>query len=361
MKRYLTVLIILLLIVLGFGLVGAYVVQHPNFLNSIKSLLGIKVERSVETKSLEEVRAELIKQGDLFLTLTPKGGGSTGGYTYSFDSNEVNEISNDDNLDNYISVLYSFNKDSNTRAYVEAQAEDIVNKKVNPYSILLSNRSNKESIETVARLNESPRGPVAVSPDGKQVLYVERAPQKEGGIIADANELTIHYAKREQEGKWQSQKLWSGVSPKWLNDDLFFYLKNDGIYLGILSEGVEDKVWATTDTLGSNSNLAITNDGRYLAWVLPDAGKVYIFEISYNNKLSIFELNMVQTLNVHAFWAVFSPSGQHLALQTVDWDNLKLDPKPSIQIYSVDFGDNSIFGVDLNAFVQESMFLTDWR
>jgi len=69
-------------------------------------------------------------------------------------------------------------------------------------------------------------------------------------------------------------------------------------------------------------------------------------------------------IETNAFWPVVSPDGNFLAVQAVNWETLSDNPQPRLEFYSLLEKNNPKkleLTLDLSAFDQERMFVTDWR
>lgn len=298
--------------------------------------------------NLWQIDASDSVEGKLYLTLVPKTDEPTkiiSGYTYDLKTSQMQDQTAGRE------IFHSFDPAGKVMSYM-GTAKD------SPYAIYFRQVDNQEQIVTLADI---PMGAPTISPNTNQILYTERAKEVIDNQVPLTNKLTIHRVKREADGTWSSEELRQGNSPRWVTDQLFYYLKDDGIYLGDVLSSIEHRAWDTSNNMGSNSRLNISKDKRYLAWTLPDNGEVILFENRYDENSKTFSLKMLTTINTSAFWSAFSPDGSKLAVQAVDWATLHTDPKPRIEIYSVQTGQKLLQEVDLNKFIQTSMFLTDWR
>jgi len=302
--------------------------------------------------------------GELYLTLTPKSGGSTDSYVYDFELKKIrmiaDTIKNDGNPKSYVSLFHSFGRNGVAQTYVGETKDTLATSEGNIYTLFFKkNAGDKE--EKIISFSRPPMGPSVLSPNNQKILYTSRSTGNPEGDIANSNELTINLAQREENGEWSTRKLRDGTYPQWITNDIFYYLKNDGIYIGTTNTEVEEHIWETKGILGSNSRLSISNDGKYLAWALPPARKVIVFESGYDEELGMFVLNKKYVLKTSAFWLTFSPDSTKLAMQAVDWNTLKTNPNPRIEIYSMNTGKKDANDINLDYFVQTAMFLTDWR
>jgi len=331
------------------------------FIQGIPNIIGNTPVYEAYKNGVVPVKDTPSPQGELYLTLTPKSGGPTDGYIYDFKTKNIRPISDATNSADYLSLFYSFDDSGTKNTYIG----------VSNYSSVISNKNNQLALffkngtfskeEKILSLSQAPMGPAVISPNAKQILFTQRSKKVKNGSVPNTDDLSIILVKQQKDGKWNSKRLWSGAYPQWVTNGLFYYLKNDGIYLGMLDSNFEDKVWKTNGILASNSRLSISNNKKYLAWTLPGAGKVIIFSSKYDKKIKTFVLKELYTIKTSAFWVVFSPDGTKFAVQAVNWNTLETDPNPRIEIYSTKTGKKAYDDISLNYFIQTAMFLTDWR
>ena len=149
--------------------------------------------------------------------------------------------------------------------------------------------------------------------DSGEVLFMSHKP-------GDTNEV---FTESEAED-WEVQSVATdgsvttlaiGVQPKWLDQDSFVYLKNDGIYLHSISEGDDRPLFTTNVLVNVHNRLDVSADGKRLVWSSPSIGAVRVFEIiiGQEGETSLQEIDAIDST---AGSVVFSPDGLLLALQT---------------------------------------------
>lgn len=151
----------------------------------------------------------------------------------------------------------------------------------------------------------------------------------------------------------------TGAYPHWLPDGVsLLVLRSDGLHLIDTETNTQTKVWSTVggDVL-LNTKISLADDGSKIAWSAPDLGTVSIIEVT---SWGPFEGRLTHTINTHAFWSAFSPGGDKLALQAVDWDTLRTDPKPRVEMYDLETKQQMVL-FDLKDFDQTEMYITDWK
>lgn len=184
-----------------------------------------------------------------------------------------------------------------------------------------------------------------------EVLFVgwqkERIP-----LIEPAEDWTIF--KVVNKG---AQPLFDGFMPKWVSDTEFVYLANDGMHLGMF-DGTSEKLVAPSDgKVFSNNRLDVSSDGTMVAWMQPDSDQIKI----YVREGDTFVETAI--LPDKGYWVAFSPSGKYLAIQTIDVaaTGEENNPGAKVEFYDLDtFAKVKELIVNLDAFDQQSMFMTDW-
>lgn len=181
------------------------------------------------------------------------------------------------------------------------------------------------------------------------VLYVAMVPGIQKSILtAGVEEWGVFL----NEG---SEPLVRGTSPHWVTADTFVYLANDGVHLYSLGSAENTLLWASTGVMPANSRLAVSRAGDRLAWAVPDQGKIYLY------RLSDGAITDMTSLDAHAFWVVFSPTGDTLAAQVVDWNVYPRSPRSRIEFFDVTTLTKYPVAAPLEAYNQEMTFLTDWN
>lgn len=194
-----------------------------------------------------------------------------------------------------------------------------------------------------------------LSPDGKRLLY-SVLPRADSVVLDDAEAWDV-YTVSTQGGT--PEFVTRGVFPKWLNDDAFVVLKNDGLHMFDMRTGKDEIMWEIEgDAALSNMMLHVSENRRVIAWTAPDAGLLMVLRV---HSLDPLEVSGDEIAEIHGFWPVVSPNGDFVAIQTVDWGALETDPSPEIKIYDVDTLTLKGGIIDLSMFDQERMFMTDWR
>lgn len=157
-----------------------------------------------------------------------------------------------------------------------------------------------------------------------------------------------------------------GNYPRWVNDDIFVFVKNDGVYAFSMENNIETLLLEHGGSfdISSNTMMNVSKDGKWLAISFPDAGRVEIYTLDLSNVGAVY----YGGLNASGFWPVFSPDSKTLALQEVDWSHFEnteswQDVETSNQALTF-WHVQGLFRlekvVSLNAYRQPYIFISDW-
>lgn len=184
-----------------------------------------------------------------------------------------------------------------------------------------------------------------------EILFVgwepDRVPQ-----IEQADSWSI-YKVRDGEAEF----LTNGFMPKWISDTEFVYIKNDGLHIASGDLSTDRVLSSSAGPVLSNNRIDVSDDGTRIAWMQPNNSEIVIFEKNSDS----FEEKAV--LPGKGFWVAFSPSGNYAALQTIDPQAGGTEEHPGAKIEFYDISTNSKvpqLEIDLDAFDQLGMFMTDW-
>lgn len=156
-------------------------------------------------------------------------------------------------------------------------------------------------------------------------------------------------------------ELTKGFAPKWVNDDYFIFLKNDGVYSYSINYKTEKLVYTLNmgeDPVKSNFKLNVSKDGRFVAIPFPGLGRTFILGLQHVPEPTLNGMEMY--VEIDGFWPTFSPDGEFLVVQGVDAKNITNDPKPYLNIWRTSDLSKVDINVDLDAYRQEAMFIDDW-
>lgn len=173
--------------------------------------------------------------------------------------------------------------------------------------------------------------------------------------VEKSNEWSIHIAKDGEPAKF----LTNGFMPKWISDTEFLFLKNDGLYFANTDLTVLKKMaTSSAPIVQSNNRFDISADGTMLAWTQPHIPQVFIYSIAGGSSLEL-----QRSILEKSFWVLFSPSGNYLALQTIDLyaGGREENPQSKIEFYDIaTFAKVPELEINFEGFDQMNMYMTDW-
>lgn len=108
--------------------------------------------------------------------------------------------------------------------------------------------------------------------------------------------------------------LGHGFMPVWISNVEFIFLKNDGLYKMNVDTGSTSRMIATDSerVVKSDERIAISSNGRMIAWMMPSESKIILFEIN-----DVGEYEEKKKYLATGFRIAFSPDGSLLLVQTV--------------------------------------------
>ena len=339
--------------------------------------LGIVFGDKFAFDPFEQIRARFVApderlQGQLFFTLTAKSDDGPTPYVFDFSEGRL-KLLGDKAMPGkgVVHTLYhSLSADGYWGAFVgvvdaeyEAAGKNFAVAQV--YRVDMAKGQNLESafdqatpatfvISAQKRLpSVSPAGGLVYTSRGKGITDKNLSP------LSDAESWVIYHVDITGVERY----IDLGVSPKWIDANHFVYWKNDGMYLHTVSSALSEKVWGSHGPIYSNMKMDVSDDGRFITWSAPDSGRVFVLEVldwGFGSFSSLRSIQLRGIIDVHGFWTAISPDNKYIAVQAVDWENLSTNPRPRIVFYSMENLEKIPFEIDLDAYQQEAMFMTDW-
>lgn len=305
-------------------------------------------------------------EGQIFLTLSQKNGDGLAPYVFDFNTNSL-ELLGDEAMPGkgVVHTLYhSISSDGTWGSFVgvvdeeyEAAGQNMAVAQV--YRAELSDAPGTEAAfdqaQAVTYVISAQKRLPSISRTG-EVVYVSRGAgvaDKNINPLNDAESWVVYYV----DNIGVERLVDFGISPKWVDDTHFVFWKNDGMYVHSVIDSSSKKIWGSHGAIFSNMKMDVSDDGRFVAWSAPDNGRVFVLEVL---DWSLPSLKLKNILDVHGFWVAFSPDGTSLAVQAVDWESLSTNPRPRLEFYDLESLEKIPFEIDLDAFKQEFMFMTDW-
>ena len=156
-------------------------------------------------------------------------------------------------------------------------------------------------------------------------------------------------------------KLVNGMYPSWSPDgSSILYLGDDGLHLvSITATSSDTVVWPVVGGVSTgHMKFTISHNGTRLAWTNPQHGTVSIVTIT--SWKPAFSIGHETNYQLHAFWPVFSPDGNTLAVEQVDWHDAPQNPTGArLTLIDLTSGTSTTV-MDLSAFNQLALFMTAW-
>lgn len=193
-----------------------------------------------------------------------------------------------------------------------------------------------------------------LSPDGQKVAFMAKQELDNNATSTNIDDWSVYVTSLNGNEKL----LGRGAYPQWSPDSKkLLFLRSDGLYLYDLEKETSANVWGMADGRAVlRMGIDVSRDGSRLVWSAPNNHQVILAKIV---SWEPFNLNKQKTINdVFAFWPVFSPKGEYLAVIAGDEDGISV-AKPWVAIYNTETLESQKV-LDLNYFSVNAMTLTDW-
>lgn len=201
------------------------------------------------------------------------------------------------------------------------------------------------------------QGP-AISDSGN-ILYAslgeaefDPEPAMYGSVLAD--EWTIYMLDSTNEPR----TLTSGLAPKWIAEDRFVFLKNDGIYVYDLGANNESLIWRLDFMPKLVNAFDVSDDGSLIAIANHETETITILDWDKSGSATIS--SEIPAITVSGL--TFSPNNSYLAmLQLVSFDESGEEGYARLIYYAMaeqKFHDKY---VDLNELKPLGLYMTDWK
>ncbi len=368
-KKLLLILSSLLLIsILGFTLYNIYTSQN----------IEIKNLTAEETSNFDENEKPL---GNIFMTLAPKTeDGKIANYPVVYDLEKQKVIYTfAEKLKNSkypAALLHSFSSTGNFATFLglsdngkikQVYRSDMLD--INDPAQIVADLQSGISVNKF--MPEDAREP-NVNNVGEILFYAleTKANESEANLVEDYG-IYITYLDIES-NNFNTVRIATGAKPKWVADNKYIYLKNNGIFVNG-SGFKEDEAKQISKAFNGQSEradikisagLTVSRDATLVAMSDIDSSDLTLFRVN-NWEEPILET--VASILVNGFWPLISPDNNFIALQTIDSkDTIKIDPQPRVEFYKIaKEGEQSFlkklkYEIDLDKFYQDYMFLGDW-
>lgn len=223
-----------------------------------------------------------------------------------------------------------------------------------------------QNIQTSATLALEPdeedyfrQGPVVS--DSAEIIYsslseegFDPEPAAYGSLAAE--DWTIYRLDADN----QRYNLTNGLAPKWIDDERFVFLKNDGIYLYTISTSEERLVWSLSLTPTLVNAFDVSDDGQLIAISNPEAELVTILESTGWEGDS--PLAVMSEVSAKASGVTFSADNSYLAMfRLIASDEAGTEGFARLTYYSLEMREFNDRYVDLEDPRLQGLYMTDWK
>lgn len=166
--------------------------------------------------------------------------------------------------------------------------------------------------------------------------------------------------------------LGKGFAAKWLNDESYLVLRQDGLYLNKLNEDytLGKKIIVFTDRIGKQRNQLFTNIGfdisRQGQVLVSDPENSSLFLYSLNSNTDTASYILKDTVKTAGFFPTFSQNGGFFAVLHPENDNAS-GPQTKVQVFEIlqnKVGSMKMiknnFEYNLQGFDQKNMSIDEW-
>jgi Tol biopolymer transport system component len=304
--------------------------------------------------------------GTLYLTLeSPADANSNGNtylntFTYNLASNKLAPYFTDSNR-NITAVL---SPDGTQLAYFSRANTDPI------FELFVKNIATGRTQQLTLDANKFKREPTW-SHDGSLIAYsVESQATSSNPLVPNAWGVFLVNPSGTLGNEYFAGV---GIDPFFSPDGKTLYsLQNDGIHATDLTQLISAQqgkkvlpastlavpsITGTTTRASQTMKISVSPDGTHLAWSVPMQGYTDIFKVTSWSPLA---LTLEKNLPIAAFYSVFSPDSQYVALEQVDVNAQNIPSNPGIVIYHL--GDYTYQKVlDLSQYSPTYLWLSSWQ
>ncbi len=292
-----------------------------------------------------------VPKGKIFLSLKPLASSSVINiYEFDLSSKKLIKFLTDDNIfsdDNDIALRFSID----TKKIVF-----ISDRNGSGGQIFLANADGRHLKQITTNKNSLIKQTPVLSPDKNYIAFVA---YQNKGLLPLPEERKIYISDLNGNERF----ITNGVNPIFSPDGKsLLVLKNSGIYIVDLQSNKEIVVAPLEKGKGKgfalvNMQFSISLKGDMLAWTNIQKKQIYVSKIASWKPL---KYDFTKIFDIAGFWPVFSPDGNYLALEEVDWTPPN-PTNPRLVIYDIKNGFVKQLVYNLNGHDQLSMWITDWR
>jgi hypothetical protein len=328
------------LALLCLGVLGVFFVLNDRIQTYIYNFLYFQDEVVIAEPS-----------GHIFLNLTKSGEG-TKLFTYDFDSSSINEFQ----------IPYLTPSASTDEGYIIGSAYSKEGDDLIPSIFLVDNSAQEILLYASSTAHSLFRNP-KIYTDGQTYTFEVAAEDAFTGNdinLYTPSAWSIYLGQgRESNPLLIARGVFAHFSP---DGTSMLYLTDDGLHQYNIGTQEDTLVWPIIDGNAlTNLMVTVSKNGDRIAITNPLASEVTVASIQ---SWSPFTITDVRNFRIQAFWPVFSPDGNYLALEQVDWDrdvNHIDTVAGNARLTIINLYDGTMNTVhDLSDFEQTALFMTEW-
>lgn len=300
-------------------------------------------------------------EGSLFFSAVPVGAGRLFPYAFNL---ATQTLTRGDRTGEQVTKFHTLSPDGERIAFVGTTRERFdqlggnedlaMQVYVQPYDEL------PPVIESAAdaQSDELLRSKRALSLDNEGRVLYTAYPAHNGSVhspAASVNNWSIYLSEPNR----AHTRIVSGMYPHWISETEFLFLREDGVHVYDFETGTHTLVLMGPGPGGAALTpavkLSVSDDAQFASVVDPLGEAVHVFAVAPSGDNTQM-LTYLRTIPVVAAWAVFSPDNQALAVQEASAGGSAI-----VRFYSVETGVRYEYVITLPDFIQEHIFITDWR
>ncbi|MBP9866852.1 MAG: hypothetical protein KBC41_02125 [Candidatus Pacebacteria bacterium] len=327
----------------GINKKNLFIVSIVGVIVATSSLLYVYNHKKRQNETLPPVTAQIEKaftpKGSIYLSLSSQKEKTMGIYEYNFDKKTL--------LPYYIPK----NGVAFTGTFKASSSELLVAEVLNNKNIQIKQINNQGSSTPITdSAVQTKRHPLYSVPYDAVIFAGKENVSK---VLGKPNDFNVYMKRNGEQEKFITQGAMPVLTP---DGKSVIVMRSDGLYKVDLVGSSTEHIWKTKNSgTALNQQFSISPKGKYIVWSYPDGEVMYVLEVS---SWSPFKANIKYTIKTHAFWPVFSPDEEYIAFEEVAWTN----PPSQAKLVVMDLLSLKRNVVqNLDAFIQSSLFINEWK
>jgi|GEM_PF-2881840 len=295
-------------------------------------------------------------EGEIYLTLSPVGVDEPNIYKLDVPSMELSEVFEDSP---YLNLMPHHSKNAEKMVFVREYEEGV-------WNLVVFNKSTEEFTEVTERISFFPRNPKFSPVDDSIVYWIY---EDYDAAYNEPEDSVVYLISPDG----ATEKISNGAYPIFSpNGRYLLLLKNDGLYTYNLLTGEEN--FAVDVYVDKHQELVLDEEGL-AGWFnfrynLSPNGRYFVttntvFSTAWILQVDSWEPFFAGSVFVEdvfvpgAMWPVFSPCGEYLAFQELNWDRDDWE----VSIYGLNFLTEDMketISYNLSEYDDNSIWVSDW-